>query len=803
MGKRSFFRGTGCLLALFVAIVLAFGPAPAADEAKGGNDGNLQITQLSVKAKQRLDRIRNALFVHHRHGHRLMEIEDVVGSGIGLGPDNEPIIKVFTARHRMHGIPEMLEGLRVHAEVSGRFYARRGPTCDSSGDTYCTTAERWLLPVPTGISVGHPAITAGTIAARVTDGTDVFVLSNNHVLANINQANINDPILQPGSYDGGTLDDAIASLADFEPIKFCTVFWFWLICNQANNIDAAIARSTPGQLGNATPTGLYHSLPGYGAPSRILHPAYGAPQTLGDENLEQLLGIEVQKYGRTSGLTVGTVNTIGGTVDVCYDESCSKIARFVDQIIVTPGTFSAGGDSGSLIVTNNGAKQPVGLLFAGSDTNTIVNRIDLVLNRFNVTIDEGEVAPPAIDVAVTGISVPTNPIAGETSLVTVTIENRGQKTAENISVTLQDLTEPGSVPAGTQSAGNLEPGKSTTVQFDWTPMTGGSHTLQASQKVTDDNPANDIYSKEVSVLLPASGPQLQLWKGLAHTNQWTTVQLPYEYGDEMVVVCSPNYDLSANGPAIVRVRNSVGSSFEVGLGRPWYGAYDEDHFSANVYCMVVREGVYNAAEHGVKMEAVKLEGFTLSDHYGSWKGQRQAYLNPEGYSRPVVVGQVASPAAGVPPSYCPAPNHICTQDWSIFWSRGSRSIVPPSSSTLYVGRHTGEDRSGRVPETLMYVVIEGGSGTIDGRRYAAALGADTIQGMQNKPPFTYPISGLTSASTAIVSQAGMDGTDGGWAVLYGTNAVSPTQLRLAIDEDWYLYSERRHTTEQVAYIVFE
>jgi hypothetical protein len=103
----------------------------------------------------------------------------------------------------------------------------------------------------------------------------------------------------------------------------------------------------------------------------------------------------------------------------------------------------------------------------------------------------------------------------------------------------------------------------------------------------------------------------------------------------------------------------------------------------------------------------------------------------------------------------------------------------------------------------MYVVIEAGNGSIEGRRYAAARGADTVRGMTNRPPYTYNLSGLASASTAIVSQAGMDGSDGGWPVLYGPSAVSATQLRLAIDEDWYLYSERNHTTEQVGYIVFE
>ena len=49
----------------------------------------------------------------------------------------------------------------------------------------------------------------------------------------------------------------------------------------------------------------------------------------------------------------------------------------------------------------------------------------------------------------------------------------------------------------------------------------------------------------------------------------------------------------------------------------------------------------------------------------------------------------------------------------------------------------------------------------------------------------------------------MDGINGGWAVLYGPGAIGTTPLRLAIDEDWSLDSERSHTTEQVGYIVFE
>ena len=776
------------LVFLFASIVstgssVFFSPALA--EAQGSEKGVLHRHHALFQ---------EAIEAHHRHLNWLMRIPDVVGTGVGIGPDGLPAIKVFTKMHGVKGIPEWLESTPVQVEVTGRFYALRGITCDSSGDNVCTAAERWPLPVPTGVSVGHPDITAGTIAARVTKGGQVFILSNNHVLANVNQATIGDPILQPGAYDGGTLDDAIGHLTEFKQITFCDSFFGYIIsCSSTNKIDAAIASSTSSELAVATPDG------GYGAPSSTIHPAYGAPGTIGDETLGDLQGIGVQKYGRTSGLTSGSIDTFNATVDVCYDADCMDIARFTDQIIVTPGTFSAGGDSGSLVVDSQ--RRPVGLLFAGSDTMTIINRIDLVLNGFGVTIDGGTVVPPAIDVAVMSIEVPTPVEVEQTTTATVTVENRGTQTTGSFNVTLLDFTE--GVEIGTQPVTGLGPGDSTTVNFSWTPENSGSHTLQASHQLAgDENVSNNTLTKDVTVLLPPGGPQLQVWKGLAYTDQWTTVELGYEYGDEMVVVCSPNYDLSAPGPAIARVRNARGSSFEVGLGRPWYGTFGGEDFSANVYCMVVRQGVYTVAEDSVKMEAVKITNFTSSDHIGSWSGQRQFYQNS--YTNPVVVGQVVSPDTGNPPSYCPA--LMCEPDWSVFWSRGTAVTNPPSRSTLYVGRHTGEDPNGRPAETLVYVVVERGSSTIGGVggvKYVAGLGADTVRGMQNRPPFTYSLSGLATPLAAIVSQAGMDATDGGWPVLYGPTAVTATQLRLAIDEDWYLHSERNHTTEQVSYIVFE
>jgi hypothetical protein len=213
--------------------------------------------------------------------------------------------------------------------------------------------------VPIGVSTGHPDITAGTIGARVTDGTDVYALSNNHVYADENQANPGDAVIQPGTFDGGSSPaDDIGTLQDFEPIVFSTF---------ANNvIDAAIASTTTALLGNSTPSD------GYGTPE-------SATATVS-------INQRVQKYGRTTGLTSGRVDAINATVNVGYS---TGVARFVNQIVIRPGNFSAGGDSGSLVVARGGPdnRKPVGLLFAGSLVVTIANPIDDVLNTLGVTVD--------------------------------------------------------------------------------------------------------------------------------------------------------------------------------------------------------------------------------------------------------------------------------------------------------------------------------------------------------------------------------------------------------------------------------
>ena len=283
-----------------------------------------------------------------------IDLDGVVGTAVGLDYSGTPVVKVYLTAPGVAALPASVDGVAVVPEVTGPIVAYADDAADPK--------RGFPRPVPIGVSAGHPSITAGTLGARVTDGKRVFALSNNHVLAAVNQGREGDRLLQPGVVDGGRdPEDALGTLSAFEPIRFCSV-----ACPE-NRIDAAIALTTPEDVGNATPDG------GYGTPRS---------RTVAAE-----LGMTVQKYGRTTGQTAGRITGIHATIDVGYRGSN---ARFVDQIVVSDGSFSNPGDSGSLIVTKGtllGDRRPVALLFAGSNVNTIANPIDLVLDRFGVRVD--------------------------------------------------------------------------------------------------------------------------------------------------------------------------------------------------------------------------------------------------------------------------------------------------------------------------------------------------------------------------------------------------------------------------------
>jgi hypothetical protein len=309
--------------------------------------------------------------VKERHEARLFKVTGVVGVGVGLRGDSRPAVVIFTEKPGVRGLPASLERVPVMVRVSGKFIALpkggNGKGKPPKQPDEPAPDERWPRPVPIGVSTGHPAITAGTIGARVKDAAgNVYALSNNHVYANSNDATIGDNVTQPGRVDGGTIPaDVIGTLSAFVPIDF----------DGGNNfVDAAIAITSEDVLKTSTPSD-----------------GYGTPRST---TASPTIAKKVKKYGRTTGLTKGQIMGILTSVDVDYGEPGSpKLARFVNQLVVYPGSFSAPGDSGSLIVTDargRNDRQPVGLLFAGSDFFTLANPIDYVRAMLGVEIDAAE-----------------------------------------------------------------------------------------------------------------------------------------------------------------------------------------------------------------------------------------------------------------------------------------------------------------------------------------------------------------------------------------------------------------------------
>lgn len=313
--------------------------------------------------------------VLRRSNDALLRRPDVVATAVGLTDAGRPAIQVYVSGPRLDDELPEIDGVPVVVIEAGPIVAlqdarqaiepRPGPPCPpkcgggGGGGGSIDPTARFPRPVPIGVSIGHPDITAGTLGARVKRDGSVFILSNNHVLANSNLGSNGDAALQPGPFDGGSEPaDEVGTLADYVPIVFST--------SASNVVDAAIAGTTTSQVGNATPSD------GYGTPS--------------SGTVEATLGLRVTKYGRTTGLTKGRVQGIDATVNVGYPRGT---ARFVRQIVIGGGGFSRGGDSGSLIVVQNGVDRgkAVGLLFAGGGGVTIANPIDDVLSELSVTID--------------------------------------------------------------------------------------------------------------------------------------------------------------------------------------------------------------------------------------------------------------------------------------------------------------------------------------------------------------------------------------------------------------------------------
>ncbi len=307
----------------------------------------------------------------------LFEKQNVIGVGTGHkikgGEDTgKPCIMVLVSQkldpallRDKDMVSEEIEGIKTDVLETGEIIAGEFALGDKEvplkEEIGIETLRQRVRPAMGGFSVAHYKVTAGTIGTCVYDISPFpgippryYILSNNHVLANSNDARIGDPILQPGPYDGGTVPgDVIARLSRFVPIRFKTP-----TSAPLNYVDAALAE------------GEFHNL------NREIYWIGYVKQVNSRPQVRDI----VEKTGRTTNFSTGEIIALNATVDVNYGGG--RVARFARQIVTT--CMSAGGDSGSLVCDiKEGA---VGLLFAGSSRVTIVNSILYVQSSLRIRL---------------------------------------------------------------------------------------------------------------------------------------------------------------------------------------------------------------------------------------------------------------------------------------------------------------------------------------------------------------------------------------------------------------------------------
>lgn len=262
-------------------------------------------------------------------------------------------------RKRTHGECDVRIVPRVSAQARWR-----------PSSTWFRRRRRPLMP---GLSIGHVnAEMAGTLGAIVEDDAAYYLLSNNHVIADVNRSRKGDPIIQQGRLDLGRkphVDDIVATLTRFKPISFA----------RRNYVDVAAAK-------------IEHDVEFWSGWNPAIDARLTGARRLTEDDVNSRL--EVVKVGRTTGLTRGRVTMValdGLDVDM-GDSGVPQYARFYDQveIIGIRRPFSDAGDSGSLIVDARSQKA-VALLFAGGlDTagrsSTYANPLDRVLSSLGVQL---------------------------------------------------------------------------------------------------------------------------------------------------------------------------------------------------------------------------------------------------------------------------------------------------------------------------------------------------------------------------------------------------------------------------------
>jgi hypothetical protein len=364
---------------------------------------------LSIPAAARADRFfqgaaRDAAFaevaqlreIQGRHLAEIMAAPGVNGTGIGLDRQTGRLLfdVMVDVGAPDPALPAAIEGVPVRLVHQQRMQLQN--TCNTTG-TACH-ADLQTLPVEMGNSAftGPVAVAGGTRCYECSLGfkaCDLWTVERAYVTAShcskgaasicSGSATTGDPTYHRAPGDAVptcALENVIGAVAQQRPPS----------CPGVNMLDAASVTSAD-SLTQA-------SIRDIGMPSAYA----GAPMP----------GDGVQKSGRTSGYTLGTITDVAAAVTITSAEVCNcpgGTVTFTDQLRIERAWNGAGfpnpaavlwsrqGDSGAAVLEDTGTPPAiVGLDFLGDPTNTIgySNPISEVLAQLDLSLDPLDCSSP-------------------------------------------------------------------------------------------------------------------------------------------------------------------------------------------------------------------------------------------------------------------------------------------------------------------------------------------------------------------------------------------------------------------------
>jgi len=327
------------------------------------------FAQSQVPFYSKAERAR-AVAVQEANQSAILAGQGVFGVGVGETNGTLAITVLVDSTDHTNQLPTSLEEFPVSVRAVGTVHAL---PC-----TGLNPRSTYPLPVPLGVSAGNILLfdsgvccASGTIGFKVRDNSSGRIgwISNNHVVGHGTDGCPSTAPLGTVQYQPGAVDNNCAAAQNIGVLSRTVPIQFG---GAANSVDCGLVLSSD--------SAISAEILNLGAQVNNVVPAF--------------VGQVVQKNGRTSNCTQGTVTAVNLTVNIDYSEAapCATtcgIATFNNQIMVAPSVaslaFGAPGDSGSPIVdANNNA---VGLLFAGDNAgNAFGNPIGTVLSALNVSL---------------------------------------------------------------------------------------------------------------------------------------------------------------------------------------------------------------------------------------------------------------------------------------------------------------------------------------------------------------------------------------------------------------------------------